>query len=99
MTSATKSDPEAQAQWEANVAHAERCSELINRLLETDAWQSYYLVRLRERRALYAKELENEQTEESTLKLRSRISEIDEIIRMPEQDRAAHASTLARARR
>lgn len=99
MSTAIKATPAAEAAWEASVAHAERDLDQINRLLVAPAFQSYFMRRLKERRAAHAVALEGEQTELDTAKLRARIAEIDEILRMPANDGAAHANTLARHRR
>lgn len=94
-----KASPAAQASWEASLSHAERELAHINRLFDTDAFESYFRRRVRERRATHVTALESDLlTGRETRKLRARIAEIDEILAMPEQDRGNHAATLQRSR-
>lgn len=82
-----------------NTDLAERDLEAITRLLDTPAFEAYFCRRLRERRKHYAQQLEEDQTAEQTAALRTRMKEIDEILRMPAQDRGTHTATMQMARR
>lgn len=83
---------------EANLARAERDLEHITRLLDADAWAGWLVPRLQARRSDYSTQLEADQPEPKTAELRARIRELDEILRLPHQDRTSHASTLASGR-